>query len=77
IRRRGKNKIAAQNCRKRKAINVESLLEEVDDLKRLKQDLEQRKKSFQQQIIETRNQYEYLHRQVLPDRQLPPAIIVK
>ncbi|CAF0740277.1 unnamed protein product [Adineta steineri] len=77
IRRRGKNKIAAQNCRKRKAINVESLLEEVDDLKRLKHDLEQRKKSFQQQIIETRNQYEYLHRQVLPDRQLPPAIIVK
>ena len=28
-------------------------------------------------IAETRNQYEYLHRQVLPDRQLPPAIIVK
>ncbi|CAF3058513.1 unnamed protein product [Rotaria sp. Silwood2] len=77
IRRRGKNKIAAQNCRKRKAINVEALLEEVDELKRQKHELEERKKSFKQQIVETRRQYEYLHRQVLPDRQLPPAIIVK
>ncbi|CAF1330566.1 unnamed protein product [Adineta ricciae] len=77
IRRRGKNKIAAQNCRKRKAVNVETLLEEVDELKRVKHDLEQRQKYFQQQIIETRSQYEYLHRQVLPDRQLPPAIFVK
>ncbi|CAF3177038.1 unnamed protein product [Rotaria socialis] len=77
IRRRGKNKIAAQNCRKRKAINVETLVEEVDDLKRLKRELEESRKSYKQQITETRNQYEYLHRQVLPDRQLPPAIIVK
>jgi hypothetical protein len=77
IRRRGKNKIAAQNCRKRKAISVESLLEEVDELKRVKHELEERKRVYQQQIAETRNQYEYLHRQVLPDRQLPPAIIVK
>jgi hypothetical protein len=77
IRRRGKNKIAAQNCRKRKAISVESLLEEVDELKRVKHELEERKRAYQQQINETRNQYEYLHRQVLPDRQLPPAIIVK
>jgi hypothetical protein len=77
IRRRGKNKIAAQNCRKRKAISVESLLEEVDELKRVKHELEERKRAYQQQITETRNQYEYLHRQVLPDRQLPPAIIVK
>ncbi|CAF1294835.1 unnamed protein product [Rotaria sp. Silwood1] len=77
IRRRGKNKIAAQNCRKRKAINVEALLEEVDELKRQKHELEENKKSYQQQITETRRQYEYLHRQVLPDRQLPPAIIVK
>ncbi|CAF4215753.1 unnamed protein product, partial [Rotaria magnacalcarata] len=69
--------IAAQNCRKRKAINVETLVEEVDDLKRLKHELEERRKSYQQQITETRDQYEYLHRQVLPDRQLPPAIIVK
>jgi len=77
IRRRGKNKIAAQNCRKRKAISVDSLLEEVDELKRVKHELEERKRAFQQQIAETRSQYEYLHRQVLPDRQLPPAIIVK
>jgi hypothetical protein len=77
IRRRGKNKIAAQNCRKRKAISVESLLEEVDELKRVKYELEERKRAYQQQITETRNQYEYLHHQVLPDRQLPPAIIVK
>jgi hypothetical protein len=77
IRRRGKNKIAAQNCRKRKAISVESLLEEVDELKRVKHELEERKRAYQQQITETRSQYEYLHRQVLPDRQLPPAIIVK
>lgn len=77
IRRRGKNKIAAQNCRKRKAINVESLLDEVDELKRVKHELEERKKLFQQQIRETRHSYEYLHQQVLPDRQLPPAISVK
>ncbi|CAF1246022.1 unnamed protein product [Rotaria sp. Silwood1] len=77
IRRRGKNKIAAQNCRKRKAIGVESLYEEVDELKRVKHELEERKKAILQQISETRRQYEYLHQQVLPDRQLPPAIIVK
>lgn len=77
IRRRGKNKVAAQNCRKRKAISVESLLEEVDELKRVKHELEERKRSYQQQIEETRHQYEYLHRQVLPDRQLPPAIRVQ
>ncbi|UJR31592.1 hypothetical protein I4U23_019078 [Adineta vaga] len=77
IRRRGKNKIAAQNCRKRKAVSVESLLEEVDELKRVRHDLEQRRKFYQQQITETRNQYEYLHREVLPNRQLPPAIFVK
>ncbi|CAF1160811.1 unnamed protein product [Rotaria sordida] len=77
IRRRGKNKIAAQNCRKRKANNVETLLEEVDELKRQKHELEERRTLYQQQITETRRQYEYLHRQVLPDRQLPPAIIVK
>ncbi|CAF3377100.1 unnamed protein product, partial [Rotaria sp. Silwood2] len=39
IRRRGKNKIAAQNCRKRKAIGVESLSDEVDELKRIKHEL--------------------------------------
>lgn len=77
IRRRGKNKIAAQNCRKRKANSVEVLLEEVDELKRMKNDLEERKRIYQQQIDETRHQYEYLHRQVLPNRQLPPAIFVK
>ncbi|CAF3374440.1 unnamed protein product [Rotaria socialis] len=77
IRRRGKNKIAAQNCRKRKATSVESLGEEVEALKRVKHELEERKKAILQQITETRNQYEYLHQQVLPDRQLPPAITVK
>jgi hypothetical protein len=74
---------------------VETLLEEVDELKRVKHELEERKTSFQQQvcsylffpfknnlfilfkIAETRHLYEYLHHQVLPDRQLPPAIIVK
>ncbi|CAF0950764.1 unnamed protein product [Rotaria sordida] len=77
IRRRGKNKIAAQNCRKRKAIGVEFLSEEVDELKRVKHELEERKKAILQQIADTRRQYEYLHQQVLPDRQLPPVIIVK
>jgi FtsZ-binding cell division protein ZapB len=77
IRRRGKNKIAAQNCRKRKAVSVESLLEEVDELKRVKHELQERRQAFQQQIAETRAEYEHLHHQVLPNRQLPPAIIVK
>lgn len=77
IRRRGKNKIAAQNCRKRKAVSIDTLLQEVDELKRVKHELEERKRIYQQQIVETRQQYEYLHRQTLPDRQLPPTIIVK
>lgn len=77
IRRRGKNKIAAQNCRKRKAVSIDTLLTEVDELKRVKHELEERKRLYQQQIAETRNQYEYLHRQTLPDRQLPPTISVK
>lgn len=71
---------------------------EVDELKRVKHELEERKRLYQQQVIfskrefsvflfdhrinlfqiaETRNQYEYLHRQTLPDRQLPPTISVK
>ncbi|CAF5219028.1 unnamed protein product, partial [Rotaria magnacalcarata] len=49
IRRRGKNKIAAQNCRKRKATSVESLGEEVEALKRVKHELEERKKAILQQ----------------------------
>ncbi|CAF4744937.1 unnamed protein product, partial [Rotaria magnacalcarata] len=57
--------------------SVESLGEEVEALKRVKHELEERKKAILQQITETRNQYEYLHQQVLPDRQLPPAITVK
>jgi len=77
IRRRGKNKIAAQNCRKRKAVGVEALAEEVDDLKRVKQELEEKKRQYEREIAETRRQYEYLHRQVLPRHQLPPAIRVK
>jgi len=52
-------------------------LEEVDELKRVKHELEERKRAYQQQIAETRRQYENLHHQVLPDRQLPPAIVVK
>jgi nuclear factor erythroid 2 len=36
IRRRGKNKVAAQICRKRKLDSIDSLKEEVDELKEMK-----------------------------------------
>ncbi|CAF0891509.1 unnamed protein product [Didymodactylos carnosus] len=78
IRRRGKNKVAAQNCRKRKAVNVESLLEEVDELKRVKMLLEEKRKSLEEQITYTKIEYENLHKLYLPSKKMPPlAILVK
>ena len=43
-------KIAAQNCRKRKASNVGTLFDEVDELKRVRNELEAKKKEYEQQV---------------------------
>ncbi|CAF0834101.1 unnamed protein product, partial [Didymodactylos carnosus] len=76
IRRRGKNKVAAQNCRKRKAVNVESLLEEVDELKRVKITLEEKRKTLGEQIMNAQLEYETLYKQYLPSKKMPPLAIL-
>ena len=44
IRRRGKNKVAAQNCRKRKLEQIDELQKKVDEAKHRQQELHNRHK---------------------------------
>ncbi|KAJ3586475.1 hypothetical protein NHX12_012873 [Muraenolepis orangiensis] len=50
IRRRGKNKVAAQNCRKRKLENIVQLEEELDQLQGEKEQLAQQRLEFQHSL---------------------------
>ncbi len=53
IRRRGKNKVAAQICRKRKIDSIDSLKEDVENLNEIKASLDDEQKSLENEVMLT------------------------
>jgi len=65
IRRRGKNKVAAQICRKRKIDSIESLKEDVDQLTEIKISLDSEHDSIQDEIRELTRQFDDLYKELI------------
>lgn len=64
IRRRGKNKVAAQNCRKRKLDQITSLAEEVTEMKKRKERLLRERDMAQKDRLRVKDKYAALYRHV-------------
>lgn len=64
IRRRGKNKVAAQNCRKRKMENIVGLEYELDSLKEEKEQLMKEKSTRSSNLREMKQQLSTLYQEV-------------
>lgn len=64
IRRRGKNKVAAQNCRKRKLDQILSLEDEVKEVRRRKDRLYQEREAIFNERKRIANKFSALHRHV-------------
>uniref|UniRef100_A0A673LC63 Nuclear factor erythroid 2-related factor 2-like n=1 Tax=Sinocyclocheilus rhinocerous TaxID=307959 RepID=A0A673LC63_9TELE len=64
IRRRGKNKVAAQNCRKRKLENIVGLEYELDSLKEEKERLMKKKSERSSSLREMKQQLSTLYQEV-------------
>ncbi|XP_065073145.1 segmentation protein cap'n'collar isoform X2 [Ochlerotatus camptorhynchus] len=64
IRRRGKNKVAAQNCRKRKLDQIVSLADEVKDMKMRKERLLRDREIIQTERKRVRDKFSALYRHV-------------
>lgn len=64
IRRRGKNKVAAQNCRKRKLDQIVSLADEVKDMKERKERLLRDREIIQTERKRIRDKFSALYRHV-------------
>lgn len=65
IRRRGKNKLAAQNCRRRKMDAIARLQEDVEELQALRLSLRQERKRVAKSADAARQQVEQLSRLLL------------
>nr|NP_001071770.1 transcription factor protein isoform 1 [Ciona intestinalis]BAE06576.1 transcription factor protein [Ciona intestinalis] len=64
IRRRGKNKVAAQNCRKRKIETITTMEEDVDVLRGRKNDLEMEQDELEARKQNLKSQYNALYQQI-------------
>eukprot|EP00061_Rhincodon_typus_P014648 g41806.t1 len=64
IRRRGKNKVAAQNCRKRKLENILGLEQDLDLLKDEKEELLQEKGEHTKNLLQIKQQLNNLYHEV-------------
>ncbi|XP_062908171.1 nuclear factor erythroid 2-related factor 2a [Mobula hypostoma] len=64
IRRRGKNKVAAQNCRKRKLENIVGLEHDLDQLKDEKEELLQEKEEHAKNLLHIKQQLNSLYHEV-------------
>ncbi|XP_017297855.2 LOW QUALITY PROTEIN: segmentation protein cap'n'collar [Diaphorina citri] len=64
IRRRGKNKVAAQNCRKRKLDQILSLADEVKQMKDKKRHLMQEHEYLSQECSRVKSQFSQLYKHV-------------
>ncbi|XP_033125252.1 endoplasmic reticulum membrane sensor NFE2L1-like isoform X2 [Anneissia japonica] len=64
IRRRGKNKVAAQNCRKRKIDAIYTIEEEIDLLKAEKDQLLKERGNIDKESQEMRDRYTHLYHEV-------------
>jgi len=64
IRRRGKNKVAAQNCRKRKVETISNMEEDVDMLRGKKMELSEERNRLEIRANQMKRKYEVLYKQV-------------
>ncbi|XP_075147822.1 NFE2 like bZIP transcription factor cap-n-collar isoform X2 [Haematobia irritans] len=64
IRRRGKNKVAAQNCRKRKLDQILSLEDEVKQVRRRKDELQAQREHLFSERKRVSNKFSALHRHI-------------
>ncbi|XP_057335558.1 segmentation protein cap'n'collar isoform X2 [Microplitis mediator] len=65
IRRRGKNKVAAQNCRKRKLDQIMSLADQVKEMRDRKLRLLSDREYLQSEIVRSKDKFGQLYRHVL------------
>lgn len=64
IRRRGKNKVAAQNCRKRKLDQIISLADQVKEMRDRKMRLIREREFIQHEVQRVRDKFDQLYRHV-------------
>jgi len=64
IRRRGKNKVAAQNCRKRKVETISNMEDDVDMLRNKKTELSEERNRLEIRANQMKHKYEALYKQV-------------
>jgi len=64
IRRRGKNKVAAQNCRKRKVETISNMEDDVDMLRSKKMELSKERNRLEMRASQMKHKYEALYKQV-------------